>query len=561
MSHKTLPASEEEIQTFVEIPNRLIHAPRNQSLVARLVELTPFLPSDASLMQRLWHARNNMGEIPKCKMCSNLAKWTSRSSSHGKGHRYSLYCSNSCRALDPDVNDRRKKTCIERHGHDKSLSNKDHLAKTRKTSLENNGVMFPLQNEAIRKETARSLQDHYGDNALETIRAIGREKLKHKYGDVSFGQMFSGSEFKDRGAATKKVNWLSTRLSYFESIGVTLLSDPTEHQNINTVLDWECTKCNTQFKSQIRDGRTPRCPTCFPLNRVNWQQQELVEFVRTLEPSALDNVRSVIPPKELDVYVPEKRVAIEFNGLYWHSDYHNNLDPHQYHLNKTERCEELGLRLIHVFHDEWVNKRAIVESIITRALGCDPQRVLYGRKCTIRAIDAVTCNTFLNENHIQGEDRSSVRYGLFHNDELVGVMTFGSSRFDKQYQWECHRLAFKIGTAVVGGSARLFNRFIVDRDPESIVSYSDRRFFTGAVYSELGFQFHSNTKPAYYYIHSKEACAVRHSRYKFQKYKLPSILECYDPSQSESANMVSNGYGRIWDCGNKKWVWKKKKVA
>lgn len=546
------------------INSRTLASRRYDSAASVLKEWTSFLPESAKLAQRLWHIHNNVAEIPKCPMCDKLTRWTTAANRETSKARYTKHCSNRCRALDPSVEAKRATTCIERHGEDKSLSNKNHMDKTRATSLKNNGVMFPLQNESIRQRTIDTLTERFGDDAMSVIRQRGQRALKEKYGDVPFGHMFATDQFRNKASVTKREWWLPARLDEFRQQHVELVSDVNTHQNNRTMLDWKCTKCDTIFKSQIRDGLTPRCPTCFPFNRINWKQQEVIQYVESLLSDGDELIcgsRQIIPPKEIDLYVASKSVAIEYNGLYWHSDLMLTRDPQWYHYNKTIACEEQNIRLLHIFDDEWQQRRPIVESIIRSTLKIPASTVIHARKCTVIPLTAKDCNAFLENNHIQGADNASVRYGLSHDGVLVGVMTFGRSRFDRAVEWECYRLAFKTNVAVTGGAARLFKRFIKEHSPQVVISYSDRRLFSGEIYNSLGFEFVGHTTPAYFYVDLAGGCNTRYNRQKFQKHKLADLLENFDPDLSESENMRAHGYGRIWDCGHKKWIWNKEKAA
>ncbi len=161
---------------------------------------------------------------------------------------------------------------------------------------------------------------------------------------------------------------------------------------------------------------------------------------------------------------------------------------------------------------------------------------------------------FLKQNHLQGPDRSSVKLGLFDpNDNLVSVMTFLKPRFNSNFQYEIGRLCNKIDIDVIGGTSKLFSYFLKNYRPTSIVSYNDRRYFDGQIYINLGFKFLGNTPPNYFYI--VDNYQTIQNRLNWQKCKLKKKLHVFDPSLSEWENMKLNGYDRIWDCGNGKWVW------
>jgi hypothetical protein len=178
---------------------------------------------------------------------------------------------------------------------------------------------------------------------------------------------------------------------------------------------------------------------------------------------------------------------------------------------------------------------------------------VYARKCHVEGISAADVGTFMNSNHIQGYAASSVNFALVHDGCVVAVMTFGKSRFNKQYQYELIRYAIKRNYNVVGGASKLFKHFIKQYKPTSIISYSDKRWNTGNVYSTIGFEFSHDTKPNYFYFKNNEI--QLYSRQHFQKHKLVNKLEIFNPLVSEWDNMKLNKYNRIWDCGNSVWLW------
>ena len=256
------------------------------------------------------------------------------------------------------------------------------------------------------------------------------------------------------------------------------------------------------------------------------------------------NTRSIIYPQELDIYIPEKKIAIEFDGLYWHSE--EEKPDKNYHLNKTLSCEKQGIHLIHIFENEWLTKQEIVKSRLKNLLGVY-DKTIYARKCQIKEIDSKISKEFQEENHIQGAVNSKVNLGLYYKNELISLMTFGKCRFDKHHEWELLRFCNKLGYHVPGAASKLLKHFEENYKPTSLVSYADRRWSQGKVYEKLGFTFSHASSPNYWYWKNPE---LLESRIKYQKHKLKDLLENFDESKTEVENMKANGYNRIFDCGN-----------
>ena len=249
------------------------------------------------------------------------------------------------------------------------------------------------------------------------------------------------------------------------------------------------------------------------------------------------NTRGIISPYELDIYLPDFNLAIEYNGSYWHSE---GRKGKEYHLNKTELCNEKGIQLLHIFDFDDLD---IWKSIISNKLGLNKK--IYARKCIIKELEYKEIKDFLNTNHIQGSCSSKINLGLFYNGELVEVMTFGKPRFNKKYDYELLRLCSKKFYSVIGGASKLF-KYFKEKYKGSIISYANRRFSNGNIYKQLGFKELNKTEPNYWYIKEDKIL----SRYQCQKHKLNSLLENFNPELSESENMALNGYFRIYDCGN-----------
>ena len=218
-------------------------------------------------------------------------------------------------------------------------------------------------------------------------------------------------------------------------------------------------------------------------------------------------------------------------GLRWHSDKFKQ--DKNYHLNKTIECEKIGYRLIHIFEDEWVNKQEIVKSKLLSIFNKE-QESIYARKCIIKEIDIKIKNEFLNKTHIQGEDRANIKLGLFYENELVSVMTFCKSRFNKNYEWELSR--YSSSKHVIGSAGKLLKYFERIYKPKSLITYADRRYSQGNLYYRLGFILDHFSSPNYFYTKNQ----IKLSRIQCQKHKLKDILKDFNENLSGSENMSLN---------------------
>ena len=307
------------------------------------------------------------------------------------------------------------------------------------------------------------------------------------------------------------------------------------------------------FIDHLACGRLPKYKDPTVSIGTSVKEKEIQSFLKEIySGEIIFNNKKLVKGREIDIFIPEYNVAFEFNGIYWHSEL--NGKNKEYHLYKTEELERNNTKLIHIFEDEWDNKQEIVKSRIRNILKLN-QNKIYARKCIIKEIDNKTKNKFLNDNHIQGEDKSKIKIGLYYNNELVSIMTFGSLRKitgnkAKEGEYELIRFCNKLSTTVIGSFSKLFKHFIKLLTPNNIISYADRRWSQGEIYQSNGFNFIHNTQPNYWYMKYHK---VREHRYKYRKSELPKILSNFDKTKSEWENMKSNGYDRIWDCGSKKY--------
>lgn len=280
--------------------------------------------------------------------------------------------------------------------------------------------------------------------------------------------------------------------------------------------------------------------------RMSICEDELANWVASIyNGKILRNTRKVIPPKELDIYIPEKKVAIEYNGLYWHSDIANN--DRYYHYNKTTECEKKGIRLIHIYSDEWKYKQEIVKSIIASALGVYEKKI-PARLTVFKEIDTKEGRIFFEANHIKG-DCNAFRYiGLYYNDILVMCASFRKTFTNTEKHIELARMATLLNTQVVGG----FSKLLKNSGYDKIESFVDRRLFNGNSYYSTGWFWLAPSLPGYSYTDFDK----RYGRQMFMKKSCLKKWPNSDPFKSEQELCAENGLYRIYDSGNYKLYWK-----
>lgn len=263
----------------------------------------------------------------------------------------------------------------------------------------------------------------------------------------------------------------------------------------------------------------------------------------------LVNDRKSIYPLELDLYFPSFKLGVEINGIYYHSI--KTLDEDKLfknrHLDKFKACLKNGITLIQFTDLELNSKFDLCMSILNSFLNLKIKKI-YARNCEIRIPKKQEIKTFLNENHIQGHINSSISFGLYFENELVHLQTFGKTRYNKRYSLELLRLCSKLNTKVIGGASKLFSHF-KKHYSSSVISYCDISKFSGDVYKQLGFTEIQQSPPNYFYWRIDRK--ILESRINYQKHKLKEILENFDGTKTEKENMFNNKFRLYYDCGNK----------
>lgn len=275
---------------------------------------------------------------------------------------------------------------------------------------------------------------------------------------------------------------------------------------------------------------------------------DLLNFIQSLGFNIVPNEREILCGKELDIFIPQLNIAIEYNGIYFHSDKFKNKNDH---LNKTKECELKGIRLIHIWESDWLYRNEIIKSNLINILNKTPNKI-YARKCEIREISSKISNEFLINNHIQGNCLSKINLGLYYNNELISVMTFGKLRknlgnISQKDHYELLRFCNKLNTSVIGGASKLFKYFLKNYKPKNIISYANRDWSKGNLYDKLGFKLINYTPPGYHYYKSK----IKYNRFNFRKDIL--VKQGYDSNKTEFQIMDELGYNRVWNCGNIKY--------
>jgi hypothetical protein len=549
-----------------------------------------------SFGQIKYHFNNSVDSIPICecgKVCSFI------SSNIG----YTKTCSRSCGKKTDAYKAKVKKTCLEKYGVENPAQSDVVKDKMKSTVVERYGVEHASQNSIVKekirnkskanwkKVSVRMKQasyEKYGvDHFLKAQDIIDKRKstLIEKYGvdNISksplfkelkkkksieantFGKMvesYKKSHGFDNPMQNPKVSEKSTK----KRIVTLELKTLSNHKNIKFVSDDTftvmCNECDNEHDYIISKSlfflrkrfNKILCVDKNPINnKISSFHVEVLDYIKSVYAGAINvNIRDIIKPYELDIFIPELNIAIECNGLYWHSELYRN---NQYHLDKTNKCISNNIQLFHIWEDDWVYKRGIVESMLSNAIG-KTTRKIYARKCAVKTVNNKEYRVFLDENHLQGYVNAKLVYGLYYDNDLVSVMSFGHERraLGKRKQdnvYELLRFASKLNTSVVGAASKLFKYFTNNNNFSNIITYANKDWSSGNVYRHLGFSNVGETGVGYHYIVNN----IREHRYKYRK----SILLDKGfgvASETEHQIMYNKGYYRIYNAGNSIWEFK-----
>jgi hypothetical protein len=319
----------------------------------------------------------------------------------------------------------------------------------------------------------------------------------------------------------------------------------------DTKVKWVCDKGHEwDTLVYLRTAKLARgCPTCGRgLN--SKAEKEVAGWMKALLPNnqVEENTKSIIPPFELDIYIPEKNVAIEYNGLYWHTESQGK--DKWYHHKKWLACKEKGIQLIQIWEDDWNRNPEMVKRMLAHKLGVTSSVKAYARKCKVVRLSKGVTSAFLNANHIQGSAEGSVRYGLEFEGTVVAVMVLKSEPGSGGKG--LNLLRFATSMTVPGGFTKLLRSVLADY-PEvtEVVTFSDNCVSDGGLYENNGFVAVKQLAPDYMYVVNGER---KHKfGYRLVKFRTDPGLQ-YVEGLSESQLAELNGLERVWDAGKTKWV-------
>lgn len=392
---------------------------------------------------------------------------------------------------DKKVQEKSKETIKKKYGVDNVLKNKEIREQINITNLKRYGSKSPLGNKEIYNmtkqnnrnnhkgvlafNTEQSVKNHnYKDIKKKSLKTLSLRNMtspiQEKFTDYQKEILLNRENFK---------NYISERYKVSKNAKLIYKELDIQHSVFYHYF----------YKYQLQNE--------FTFNRSSSKEEyEIINWLKELIPNI--NIKQGYrefkdikgSTMELDIYLPDYKIAIEYNGTYWHCQLNKDKS---YHYNKSRSCEELGIRLIHIFEYEWSNERqrSILENIIKNAIGVNDKKV-FARKCKIEIKDPKEIKWFFEENNIQGYRSGKFAICLLYENEIIMSYIIGDCYFNRNYQYEVIRGATKLGYTVIGGASKIWKYFINNYNPESCMYYIDYNYFNGNSLPYLGLQYENS---------------------------------------------------------------------
>lgn len=465
-----------------------------------------------------------------------------------------------------DIKQKIKDTTMSKWGVDNVSKSEEIKSKKIKTNQSKYGVDWPIQSPDIKNKSINTLQNKWFVDNISKLQLIKEKKSETHFLKTGFKSPFNNPEVLKKIEITNEIKYgtkysiVSTEIA--EKIKQTNLKiygveNPSQNRSVarkisdsvtqtlhqktfeavdnlinidssNRTFDIFCHSCKKNFTItwslfyKRRETNTFICTNC---NEIDKHQSgleiSLYNFIsENYTGLIIRNHR--IDNRELDIYLPDLKIAFEFNGVYWHSDLHK---PKQYHKDKTDLCSRNDIVLFHIWEDDWLWKNDIIKSMILNKLGLTTNKI-GARKCELRYIDNKTIvYDFLQKNHLQGKCQFSFAIGLFFGEELVSVMSF----IKRSEYLELNRYCNKLNYIISGGASKIFTE--AKKIFSEIVTFSDNSYSTGNIYEYLGFKKFSELSVDYSYLVE----GIRRHKFNFRK--------------------KENQYPKVWDAGKVKYRW------
>ena len=534
----------------------IIKIRNSKELTNEIIELTNFFIPNATLSERVYCVENNITSQQLC-ICGEPLKF--RGMTHGYyGTCGKTECKNEKSRLgsikgnkERDWNESIRKmqeTNLKKYGHKSNFfKGSESMKKFKETMKQKYNVESPLQNKNILNKAIQTCQERYGvDNYTQT------NEYKVKFNETIINKYGSIENFKKQTGLKKSITISESKTNILKDKLISNGYEIIEYNQQEKYFKLKCPTCGKIIDRIYRVGvnyylrnNLSICPKCgfHETFRSNFEK-EIVNEISKIYDGEIQLNRKYLGT-ECDILMPDMKLAIECNGIYWHNEFNK---PKNYHINKKKLIEDKGFNLIQIWEDDWKDsiKKQIVLSRIKSKLQLNQK--IFARNCSIRYVNGSDAKSFLEKNHLQGYAPSSINLGLYYNNELISIATFIQKRkpiSGNKEGWELLRYCCKIDLNVVGGFSKLIKYFIKNHST-NLFSYSDCDWcsLNDNSYSKIGFKQIKLTQPNYWWVVN----GIRYNRLKFTKASL--VKQGFDSNLTEEEIMHQRKCYRVYGSGN-----------
>ena len=418
-----------------------------------------------------------------------------------------------------------KKANNIKYGVDWYLQTDEFKEKNKNTSLKKYGVDHYSKTDEFKEKVTITNLERYGvDNYSKTneckYKTTNTNLIKYGVDNISKNEEFRCENFNN-SKSEFYIKYIGNSISQYRC-------DMKKDHNFEIDID-----------NYIKRKNSTICTVCNPIgDNISLMEIQLYDYIKsTYVDEIICGYRDEL---DIDIYLPDLKIGFEFNGLYWHSELYKHKN---YHIDKTNHFKNKGIRIIHIWEDDWIYKQEIIKSQISSLLSIN--RKIFARKCIVNEVSIEDTRKFLNENHIQGFVNSSIKIGLYHEGKLVSIMTFDKFEGRKRMidnEWNLNRFCNLLNTNVIGGASKLLSYFMKNNNIKRIISYADIDWSIGSMYYKLGFNNIFESKPDYKYV----VDGKRAHKSGYKKSKLNTDL-------TETLEMKKRNIYKIYDCGKIKF--------
>ena len=464
-----------------------------------------------------------------------------------------------------------KETFLKKYGVDNPAKSKEVLAKIQKTNLERYGVEYSAQSDIVKGKVKTTNLKKYGVEYSFQANEV-KDKIKstnlERYGvdnpsksdiiktrivesnrkNLGVDYPMQSKDVMDKSRVTSFEKYGTEYPNQSDIVKSKIDASTLEHYGVNRVCKLD------EFKQKVVDTNRERYGvdyTCLIYSgklRGNDSSYNR-SFAELLDDNGIKYEREFLLQKySYDFKVGE--TLIEINPTATHNTHFNPYGKNRidvnYHRDKSKLAKDSGYSVIHVF--DWDDVDKVVQLLKFRVTA-------YARKCDVKVVSEIDTNNYLDMYHLQGTCRGQkIRLGLYHDNQLVSLMTFGKSRFNKSCEYELLRYCSHYN--VVGGAEKLFKYFVDNYKPNSIVSYCDTSKFSGKVYDALGFKYIKTNSPRKHWYSLKEKRHITDGLLLSQGYDR-LFKENHGKGTSNEELILNRGYLPVYDCGQATYIWRK----